>query len=81
VTSYSRSSAKPISAGRAGKPFSSTFASSLLRLWTIGGLGGQADHREVLPVEVGDVDVVVAQLLADVVQAAVGVLLDPAEPG
>jgi hypothetical protein len=46
-----------------------------------GGLGGQADHREVLPVEVGDVDVVVAQLLADVVQAAVGVLLDPAEPG
>ena len=44
-------------------------------------LRGHAEHREVLAVEVGDEDVVLAQVLAEVVQAAVGVLLDPPEPG
>ncbi len=47
----------------------------------IGDLRGEAGNRQVLAIEIGDEDVVLAQLLADVVEAAVGVLLQPAEIG
>src|ERR1022692_2646828 len=40
----------------------------------------EAGHEEILAEEIGDEKVVLAQRLADVVQAAVGVLVDAAEP-
>src|SRR5258706_9083673 len=46
-----------------------------------GKLGGEPRHWKILAIKIGDQHVVGAQLRGKIVQAAVGVLLQPPEPG
>ena len=45
------------------------------------GLRGQTEDWKVLPVDVGDEDIILARLFKDIIQARVRVFLKPTEPG
>ena len=57
------------------------FPAFVIGVANIGDLGGEPLDRQILAIEVGDEDVVLAKLLVDVVEAAVRVLLQAAEIG